>query len=126
MIERTKTFQRSNLRESSEQRKLLVEVISGPDAGVTIALEGRGIVGRYGSSELRLTDPTVSQFHVELTASPTGVRVRDLGSHNGVYVGTALIRDGLVPDGTELALGESMVRLSIGDAFEAELSKSTS
>ena len=45
------------------------------------------IVGRDPSCDLVIDDRKVSAVHLELVASERGVRVRDLGSRNGTYVG---------------------------------------
>lgn len=45
------------------------------------------MLGRHRTCHLVLDDPRVSAVHAEMTASVDGVRLRDLGSTNGTYVG---------------------------------------
>jgi transcriptional regulator with GAF, ATPase, and Fis domain len=44
------------------------------------------VIGRDEGCGLRLDDPRVSSAHFEVTATPKGVRIRDLGSRNGTFV----------------------------------------
>ncbi len=91
-----------------------VEVIAGPNAGAwSTAVEGRATVGTADDVTLRLTDPTVSRYHVEFEATPEGVAVRDLGSTNGVFVGAVALREARVGATTDLRVGQSVLRLVI-------------
>jgi DNA-binding NtrC family response regulator len=123
---RTKTFRRSPLDESVGRHDVRVEVVAGIDAGKSATLGSRGIVGRAETAEMRLGDPTVSQFHVELVGTANGIRVRDLGSHNNVFLRDAMVRDAVVASGAELHLGETTIRVEITAAREVERSKATS
>jgi two-component system, NtrC family, response regulator GlrR len=93
-----------------------VEVISGPDAGATAASEdGRLTVGSGEGPTLRLSDPTVSRFHVELEATEDGIAIRDLGSTNGTLLGTATIREIVVREPVQLELGRTRIKLITGN-----------
>ena len=49
--------------------------------------EGRSVVvGRGVTTDIAVYDPTISRRHAELTASPDGVQVKDLGSSNGTCI----------------------------------------
>src|SRR5262245_9789742 len=124
--ERTRTFRRTELAESNERRNLRIEVIGGPDAGLSATVNGRCLLGRGDTVDVRLTDPTVSQFHGELTGTTGGTRVRDLGSHNGSYAKGVLVHDAVIAHGAELELGETTLRVEIADVHVAERSKATS
>src|SRR5205823_1464932 len=56
---------------------------------------------------LVLADPAVSRYHLELSRTPAGVEVTDLGSRNGTWVGGVRIERAIVPAGTELRLGDT-------------------
>src|ERR1700691_1328910 len=45
------------------------------------------VVGRNEACDLVLDDRNVSAVHMELVATERGVRVRDLGSRNGTFLG---------------------------------------
>lgn len=65
-----------------------VTVVGGPDTGRAARLERPTFrVGTHASNELVVTDPTVSQHHLEITVTPGGFRIVDLGSSNGTYWG---------------------------------------
>ncbi len=90
-------------------------VVSGPDAGAeAVSEEGRATIGTADGTTLRLTDPTVSRFHVELEATVAGIAVRDLGSTNGTFLGAAQVREIVVRGAVELDVGRTRLRLMLG------------
>ncbi len=54
-----------------------------------------------------MDDPEVSAAHVELRAVDDGVRVRDLGSTNGTYVGPFRVTEGVVRTPTAVTIGRT-------------------
>ncbi len=70
---------------------LELHTVGGPDAGQVHRLTpgehriGRASVG-HGEAELVIDDPDMSRLHAELTVTPSGVTLRDLGSTNGTWV----------------------------------------
>ena len=67
-----------------------VRVIAGPDTGLEAqSVDGKLIVGSAEGAVLRLTDPTVSRYHVDFDATAQGVVVRDLGSTNHTLLGAS-------------------------------------
>ena len=104
--------------------KFRARVMAGADAGKeAISDDGRLTIGTADGVSLRLADPTVSRFHVELEASGEGIAVRDLSSTNGTRLGAALVRDITVQSGAELTLGNSRVRVT-GEGEKATVSLS--
>jgi DNA-binding NtrC family response regulator len=102
----------------AQVKSLVAQVLEGPDAGHSAA--GDVVtVGTADGSALRLSDPAVSRFHVELRAAAGGISVVDHGSTNGTFAGGIRIERGIVPAGTVLRLGGSTVR--VGDAQPAEV-----
>ncbi len=64
----------------------------------------------FGTSlqcDVRLFDPTVSQRHCSLEVGPGGVRVADLHSRNGTFVGNARIREAWAGEGAAVSIGRS-------------------
>ncbi|MFO0571608.1 MAG: sigma 54-dependent Fis family transcriptional regulator [Polyangiaceae bacterium] len=99
---------------------VLARVLDGPDKGA--AWEGdRGSIGSAKDNALTLGDPTVSGYHVELIAEKSGIRVADLGSTNGTFAGDTKLEHAVVPPGTTLRLGRSVVSLSAGEPTTVEL-----
>lgn len=69
-------------------------------------LRAQHVVGRAQTSDLRLDDPAVSNFHAALQWTPHGWMVRDLGSTNGVFVnGDRIEVPTLLREGDELGFG---------------------
>ncbi|MBX3226861.1 MAG: sigma 54-interacting transcriptional regulator [Labilithrix sp.] len=87
-----------------------VVVVAGKARGASI--EGRKVtVGRSRVADLTLGDPTVSEFHVEVSAHPEGIELRDLGSYNGTYYEGARVLHAVVARGSTVQLGESAMRV---------------
>ncbi|WP_052518734.1 sigma 54-interacting transcriptional regulator [Archangium violaceum] len=96
-------------------RTLFIEVVGGPDQGASHTAGDETVtVGTAESNELRLTDPTVSRYHLELSRKGDRVAITDLGSTNGTGVGTALLERGTVAPGTIVTLGRTSLRVGDG------------
>ena len=103
-------------------RTLVVEVLAGPDQGLRVETEQELLtVGSAPGNDLKLTDETVSRFHLELARQDTGVRVTDLGSSNGTTCERVQIEHGIVAPGAELSLGRSRIRVLDGAGGAVEL-----
>ena len=97
--------------------RFTVRVVAGPDAGQEAqSADGRLSVGTAEGALLRLTDPTVSRYHVDFEATTQGVVVRDLGSTNRTLLSEVAIREIAVTRDVELDVGRSRIRLK----FEVE------
>jgi DNA-binding NtrC family response regulator len=102
-------------------RRIRVDVVEGPDRGMQLVLGADPVlVGRAPQCALMLTDGSVSWLHAELALVVGGVHVRNLGSRNGVQVGSALVEEARIPPGTSILIGRSVLRLTL-DESEAEL-----
>jgi DNA-binding NtrC family response regulator len=67
------------------------------------------IVGRNAACRVVLDDGKVSAVHAELVATEQGVRVRDLGSRNGIFVGGVRVGEVYLSAPTSLRLGETIL-----------------
>ena len=104
--------------EPARPAALELTVLAGPGAGRTERFErARVVIGRGESADLRLEDPTVSLFHVELQPGARGVGVVDLGSRNGTRAGAVSLLRGTVPSGAELTVGSTTVRVTLEGAL---------
>jgi DNA-binding NtrC family response regulator len=95
-------------------RRLRVILVEGPDRDRDHAVEHFGerlAVGTSSDNELVLTDPTVSRYHLDLRCQD-GILVKDLGSRNGTFVGDVRIHEAVVPVGTRLKIGKTVLALS--------------
>jgi DNA-binding NtrC family response regulator len=108
-------------------RAVSVEVLEGPDAGKTAVAKGdRLTIGTASDNDLVLTDGTVSGFHVALARTDHGVALEDKRSTNGTFVSGLRIERGVVPPGSMLSLGKTVVRVSDAADVEVELHGSES
>lgn len=105
-----------------------VVVTSGADVGKEAdAVDGKLTIGTAPGVDLPLSDPTVSQFHVELAATDKGISVRDLCSTNGTWLGGVRVGTVLVRSPIELKIGRTVVGLHLGsDRATLETTAATS
>lgn len=76
------------------------------------------VIGRGNDADLKIDDPGISRRHAEISVSRNGgdtnVTVTDLDSTNGVILNGHKVSSGVVTDGAEIRLGNTViiVRLS--------------
>ncbi len=89
-----------------------LKVVAGPDQPreATLFLPSVGI-GTSPENELVLTDPTVSGRHAILEDAPAGLRLRDLGSTNGTFLGSRRVETVFLSPGDEFRVGETTLRV---------------
>jgi len=103
-------------------RPVLIRVTAGPDRGLEKRFEGGTFsIGSSPDADLVLTEGTVSRLHAELALLPHGVRVKDLGSTNGTFVGGTRIEGAIVDVGTELGIGRARIEILSTDVAAPEL-----
>lgn len=67
--------------------------------------EERIVIGASGDSDIVVDEPMVSRRHAELRLVPEGVRVRDLGSKNGLYHQGRRFESMVLPPGSRFLAG---------------------
>jgi two-component system, NtrC family, response regulator GlrR len=93
-------------------REWTVEVSAGPDKSKKLTTQDSLVrVGSDPSSDLVLTDPTVSRRHLEIERTPKGLLLKDLGSRNGTYLDGRQVFQVLLQSGDKVQLGKT--RLTI-------------
>src|SRR5262249_2803138 len=92
-----------------------VTVSAGPDQGQQRALQGPLFVGTHADAGLRLTDPTISRYHVELRPHPDGVLVRDLGSTNGTFLHGTRVTEVLVQHAGRFLVGKTELSITLDE-----------
>jgi len=75
-------------------------------------------IGASADCELQLLDPAVSRIHCEVRHRAGRVKVRDLGSKNGVLLQSVRVAEGEMRVGDTLRLGETVVVLVDSDHTE--------
>jgi DNA-binding NtrC family response regulator len=97
--------------------RVVVQAASAP-----IVAEGESVsIGTADGNRLVVNDPSVSRYHLEVLATPRGIRLRDLGSTNGTYVGVARIETAEVRPGTIVRIGETTALVEAGSGGEVDL-----
>jgi hypothetical protein len=86
---------------------LTLEIVEGPDAGLSLQLTGELEIGRDPSAGMRLADKLVSRHHARIAFDAEGAYIQDLGSSNGT-----LVNDEEISVPTRIGAGD---RLLIGD-----------
>ncbi len=100
---------------SSETRSIRldavrVRVVDGPDRDLQATFSLPVVrLGTADDNDLVLHDATVSRYHCELRPGPGGTTLKDLGSTNGTKVHGVRITEAVVPPGTKVSLGSSVV-----------------
>ncbi len=79
------------------------------------------VVGRNESCNLVIDDKKVSAVHMELVATERGVRVRDLGSRNGTFVGDTRIGEVYLLKPTSIICGDTILEFGPSNPEEVKL-----
>jgi len=88
-------------------------VLDGPHQGQECRLDRELIrIGRADWCDLILSeDPWVSSVHCECWLDKRGVRIRDMGSRNGILLENCPVFDAYVIEGTKIKIGDSTIQL---------------
>jgi DNA-binding NtrC family response regulator len=101
-------------------KRVRARVERGVDAGASSGEGGAVLtIGTSPDADLVLRDPAVSRYHLELRRGADGISVRDLGSTNGTWLGGARIASAIVPAGTRLAVGSTVIAVEEAGAVAA-------
>lgn len=94
-------------------KSISLAVLSGPDKGLVYALEKPWVVIGRTAGDLLINDPNVSRWHCAVEVKGNVVRVRDLDSTNGTFVGLERVGSSELQHLSEFRLGESVFLLTI-------------
>ena len=103
-------------------RTLLLEVWSGPDAGLAFALPAgaRAVVGRMAPSDALLPgDRTVSRRHFAISFDGRAATIEDLCSSHGTTVNDRPVDSATVLHGDRIGAGETTLRARLVDVAPA-------
>lgn len=101
-----------NLKTETEkptaQEPFLV-AISGRETGRAIPLKQKNLrVGREPECDLVIDSPHISRFHAELFWVGSQLKIKDLGSTNGVFVNGQKVQEHLLHNGDKILFGTQM------------------
>jgi transcriptional regulator with GAF, ATPase, and Fis domain len=92
----------------------LIPVVDGQNA-VPIALsEGNNIIGRDAACALHFANPSISRRHAEFSRDDGTLRVRDLGSRNGIRVNGVPRSEAVLQHGDTVEVGALVFQVSAG------------
>jgi DNA-binding NtrC family response regulator len=109
-------------------QRFALRVLAGPDAGAVFRFDAvtaqRILVGQSPACDVRLRDRQVSRRHAALDATERGLRLTDLGSTNGTFVGDLLIAEAYLRGGETLRMGETLFAVDVtSETMEVPLEK---
>jgi hypothetical protein len=90
----------------------------GGHVGSLVLPDGRRIalgervttLGRTSDCTVKLADPRASRHHAEIRSTGDGFLLADLGSTNGTSVNGVVVREHVLHDGDEIAVGATVMR----------------
>lgn len=91
-------------------------VIQGRDQGKRFELRGQAIsIGREKGNTIQLHDTEVSRYHVELRWDQGRLELVDLGSSNGTFVNSQLVRRHVLSSGDRVQVGRTLMIFTSGE-----------
>jgi DNA-binding NtrC family response regulator len=88
-----------------------LEMVRGPEPGQVFELKDETRIGKGPDNDVVIVDATVSRNHCQLTKTPAGYLLRDVGSTNGTFLEGARVVEAYVKPGMEIRAGEVVLRL---------------
>ena len=124
----TLTLEQGNARDQVTLPPARARLRPVTGAPVSVALGLAPInVGTSPDCQLVSSDPRVSRLHCRLWFGRDGIVVQDLGSKNGVYLGTTRIQEAVLTLGTAVQVGDSTLDIVLeGSPQVIPLSKTAS
>jgi two-component system, NtrC family, response regulator HydG len=92
-----------------------LRVVEGPSLGASFHVQGpatRHLIGSSSACVLRIADPSVSRRHCAVWIEDGALRIEDLGSTNGVFVGNVRVLLAEIGDRARIRLGGSVLEVS--------------
>jgi FOG: FHA domain len=87
-----------------------LRVLTGPQAGQLFPLKnGRNIIGRAPTCDIKLVSPGVSKEHSEIVLTNDRIVVTDLKSSNGTFVNGVKVQSGMMRLGDKLGIHDIIV-----------------
>lgn len=94
-------------------KTITLTVVDGKSQGQSFVVDRpRIIIGRLGA-DFAIDDPEISRWHCVIEVRGNEIRLRDLDSRNGTFVGSERIRTSFLLNDAEFRVGNSRLRLAI-------------
>jgi two-component system, NtrC family, response regulator HydG len=105
-------FASASVRERTAVRGYTCQISGAETPAQAVALGARAlVVGTDARCDVVVSDPKVSRRHLELSARPDGIHVKDLGSKNGTYIDLVNVTEARVPAGTVIRAGDTTFKV---------------
>ena len=106
---------------ASSQFVLRIVASSTSDGpGREFSISGTGTIGRDKDCAVVLSDASVSRRHARVERTHQGIRLTDLDSGNGVWMGTERVTETLLEPGQQFRIGSTVLEYPAADLAEAE------
>jgi hypothetical protein len=91
-------------------------IVGGKASKSQVSVKLPTVIGRSREADLTVAHPMISRKHCELYESNGLVMIRDLGSLNGLYLGSAQVRDAALRPNDEFTVGPLTFRVEYASA----------
>ncbi len=103
-------------RKQLHLRRIGLRVVDGPDAGKYDEFDHDVVrLGAADGNHFVITDTTVSRRHAEVTRTPDGIVLRDLGSTNGTFLGQVRIKEVFLGESRSFRVGKTEMEFTVLD-----------
>jgi hypothetical protein len=75
--------------------------------------QDRFVIGRSDRCDLAIADSSVSGRHAEISRTDGDIKIRDVGSANGIYLNGERVEEAELFDGDVLRLGQTSIRIDV-------------
>jgi len=75
--------------------------------------QDRFVIGRSDGCDLAIADSSVSGRHAEISRTDGDIKIRDVGSANGIYLNGERVEEAELFDGDVLRLGQTSIRIDV-------------
>ena len=118
-LEHSDRFSAASHSQAPQFRPLLVLTTASSSQLIELDDTTELTIGRGAPADLRLADPSLSRRHARLSRDGEAVRVVDLGSRNGTWVGGHRIEEAVVRAGDTIVLGQCTIAVQLASPPEA-------
>lgn len=80
----------------------------------------RFVLGRDSTSQLQISDESVSRFHAVIEHSANGYEITDLHSTNGLFINERRVSKSAIINGDQIRLGDQVFKFLSAEHVEAE------
>ena len=102
-------------------KAISLSIIAGPARGQALSLEKPVVILGRSGADFTVDDPNISRQHCAVEVRGDSVRVRDLDSTNGTFVGLERVRAAELRHLSEFRMGLSVVLVTITPKLSSPL-----